>query len=242
MKLSTLLIIASAVVLLMSFWNRNDIPENSDLVPQILDDPAQKKTRKKPFEVQYRGNRYNVEPKYEYELTGMVVSFRHHDGKSRMHSRSNDYLNMLDVCVIWGDNTSHTRLNKMSFWNGIFSCMVKTRDMVAWNRFNMDQLSNNHLLAVDDFIRDEVRSIRVGDQIRFRGYLSSYSSPGGGKRGTSTTRTDTGDGACETVYLESFEILRPALSYWRLAMWTSLILLVIGLGLHFRSPYKPYKG
>jgi len=242
MKFSSQLIIVSFAVLVVSFWNRNDLPEDIAYVPQVFEEPEQKKTRKQPFSVRYKGVEYEVEPEYEYDLTGMVVSFRHHEGNSRMHRRSNDYLNMLDVCVIWGDNATHPNLDKISFWNGIFTCNVKTRNSAAWKRFDMYQLSNNHLLAVDDNVREKVRSIRVGDQIRFTGYLSSYSGAGGGKRGTSTTRLDTGDGACETVYVESFDIVKAATNYWRISMWGSLAALIIGLGMYYRQPYKPYKG
>ena len=188
----------------------------------------------------YKDVRYRIEPEFEYELYGVVVSFRHHEGNSRMHRRSNDFLNMLDVCVIWGDNADHPDLDKLSFWNGIFTCNVKTRDSSAWQAFDMFQLSNNHLLSDDDVIRDQVRRIRVGDQIRFRGYLASYESPGGGKRGTSTTRFDKGDGACETVFIEDFDIVRASTSYWRMAMWVALVALIAGLGIHFRRPYRPY--
>jgi hypothetical protein len=121
---------------------------------------------------------------------------------------------MLDVCVVWGNNTSGAQLDKIDFWNGIFTCNVKTRDQAAWESFDMYQLSNNHLISDDDFIRDQVRKVKVGDQVRIQGVLASYESPGG-LRGTSTTRTDTGDGACETIYVDRFEILQPATSYWR---------------------------
>jgi len=192
------------------------------------------------FDAKYKGVTYRVEPEYEYDLHGLVVSFRHHDGKSRMHFRANDHLNMLDVCVVWGDSAKGRRLDKISFWNGIFTCNIKTRDQQAWDAFNMDQLSNNHLLSDDEFIRRHVKKIRIGDQIRVRGFLASYSSDGGSTRATSTTRTDTGDGACETIYVEHFSIVEPATSYWRISMWASLALLLTGLGAHFIRPYRPH--
>jgi len=102
----------------------------------------------------------------------------------------------------------------------------------------MEELSNNHLISDDDFIRSRVKDVHVGDQIRVRGYLASYSSEKGGK--TSTTRTDTGNGACETLYVQHFDIIRPATSYWRISMWATLIVLAGGLFVHFRRPYKPY--
>ena len=241
MKISNIVIAVSFVWLLVSFWNRNDLPGRIDYVPEILDEPQQTRTREKPFNAVFNDVEYLVEPEYAYDLIGMVVSYRHHDSNSRMHFLAQDHLNMMDVCVVWGETAMSRFLHRIRFWNGIFTCNVSTRDSVAWEAFDMNQLSNNHLISDDEYIRKQVRDIRVGDQIRFRGYLASYSNPSGGKRGTSTTRTDTGDGACETVYVEKFEIVNAATSNWRRSMWAALVVLIAGLLVHFRRPYKPYQ-
>lgn len=240
LKLINVLVAASFIWLLVSFWNRNNLPGNIDYVAGIADEPVQKATRKNPFDVVYNGVEYRVEPEYDYDLTGMIVSYRHHDSNSRMHRLANDHLNMLDICVVWGKNTAGDHLQKLDFWNGIFTCNVHTRDQEAWEAFDMYQLSNNHLISDDDYVRDRVRDIRIGDQIRVRGYLASYSSAGVGSRGTSTTRLDTGDGACETIFVERFEIVQPATSYWRISMYSSLALFLTGLFVHFRRPYRPH--
>jgi hypothetical protein len=241
MRPNNALIVGSFVCLVASFWNRNEIPASIDRVPALQDEPRQTATKKQPFEVEYRDVTYRVAPEYEYDITGMIVSYRHHhDENSRMHALAKDHLNMLDVCVIWGDNPANERLQKISFWNGIFTCNVKTRDQAAWDAFDMNQLSNNHLLSDDEFIRRKVKKVRVGDQVRVRGYLASYTSDGGSMRGTSTTRTDKGNGACETIYIEDFKILEPATSYWRLSMWTSLALLLTGIVVHLARPYRPH--
>ena len=240
MKLSNLAIFVGFTGLLVSFWNRNDLPRNVDFRPEILEEPLQKPTREGAFDTAYNGVDYLVEPEYEYDLTGMVVSFRHHDANSRMHFLANDHLNMMDVCVVWGDSATSRLLHKLTFWNGTFTCNVKTRNQAAWDAFSMQQLSNNHLISDDDYLRKQVKDIRIGDQIRVRGYLASYSSENGGKRGTSTTRTDTGDGACETLFVRQFDIIEPATSYWRISMWVSLLVLAAGLLVHFRRPYRPH--
>ena len=241
MKPNNVLIIASFIWLLVSFWNRNDLPKNIDFVPALDDEPQQTATSKRPFDVVFNEVNYTIEPEYAYDITGMVVSYRHHnEDNSRMHALANDHLNMLDVCVVWGDNPANERLDRISFWNGLFTCNFKTRDQQAWDAFKLDQISNNHLLSDDEFIRRQAKKIRIGDQIRVRGYLASYVSEGGSRRGTSTTRTDTGDGACETIYIDVFDIIEPATSYWRLSMWASLALLVTGLVVHFSRPYRPH--
>ncbi len=235
---TNILIVASFICFLVSFWNRNNLPVNVDYVPEIATEPSQTATGKDAFDVAYADVKYHVSPKYKYDLVGMIVSYRHHDNNSRMHRLANDHLNMLDVCVVWGENTVGAQLQKLDFWNGIFTCNVKTRDQAAWESFDMDQLSNNHLISDNDAIRDKVRDIKIGDQIRVQGYLVSYASEGGGERGTSTTRTDTGDGACETIYVERFDIVEAATSNWRLSMWASLLVLMAGLTMLYKQPFR----
>jgi len=240
MKISNIVIAASFVWLLVSFWNRNDLPRDIDFQPELAEEPQQTRTRAKPFEAVFNEVEYLVEPEFAYDIVGMVVSYRHHDGNSRMHFLAQDHLNMLDVCVVWGETATSRLLHKINFWNGIFTCNVRTRDNAAWAAFNMEQLSNNHLISDDEYVRKQVRDIRIGDQIRVQGYLASYSNPTGGKRGTSTTRTDTGDGACETLFIEKFQIINAATSNWRISMWVSLAVLIASLFVHFRRPYRPY--
>lgn len=233
-------ILTSFIVLVIAFWNRNEIPANINYVDDIYDEPRQVPTREAAFDVTYHDRTYRVEPQYDYDITGMVVSYRHHNGDSRMHRLSDDHLNMLDVCVIWGENTANPRLDEITFWNGIFTCNVQTRDNAAWEAFDMFKLSNNHLLSDREDIRSQVKGLRIGDQIRIRGFLAAYTNPVGGTRGTSTTRLDTGDGACETIYVQAFEIVEAATSGWRLAMWTSLAILIASTIVYFRRPYRPY--
>jgi hypothetical protein len=239
--LNKTVMIASALVLAVAFWNRNDIPGSIDFHPKLENEPRQREAHERPLTVPYAGVEYRVEPLFDYELYGLVVSYRQHDGEDSLHRWSNDHLNMADVCVVWSDTAFAPTLGELDFWNGIFTCNVQTRDSYAWSQFKMNQLSNNHLISADPFIRDRVAEIRIGDQIRIKGSLARYGAVGGELRGTSTTRRDTGNGACETILVDEFEIVVPARSGWRFAMWASLVLLVAALAVHFALPYRPYR-
>jgi hypothetical protein len=230
---------ASATLAIVSFWNRNDLPRNVAFRPELATQPVQTETGKKPFTVDYAGVRYGVEPMYAYDLYGMVVSYRQHDGESLMHERANDHLNVADLCVVWSDTAFSPTLHKISFWNGIFTCNFQTRDAEAWANFDTREISNNHLISADDAIRDRVAMVGVGDQVHIRGWLASYGS-GASKRGTSTTRDDTGDGACETIYVDRFEVLARSHSGWRTALYVALAMLVLGIAANFSLPYRPY--
>jgi hypothetical protein len=238
--LNTGLIAASALALVVCFWNRNDIPGAIEFDARLADEPLQRRITQLPQALSYAGVDYRVEPLYEYELYGLVVSYRQHDGESTMHRWSNDHLNMADVCVVWGDSAFSEHLGKLDFWNGIFTCNVHTRDSEAWASFDLSELANNHLISADPRIRERVAGVRVGDQIRVKGWLARYGAEGGSLRGTSTTRADTGDGACETILVEEFAIVERGFSRWRLGMYLSFALLVVGLAIHFALPYRPY--
>jgi hypothetical protein len=237
--LNNLVLAASTLLAVVSFWNRNDLPASIEFRRELADAPRQLRADKNPFTVDYAGVTYRVEPQFEYELHGMIVSFRLHDGESRMHRLANDHLNVADLCVVWSDTAFSPTLRKVDFWNGIFTCNFQTGDAEAWARLRADQVANNHLLSADAAIRERVADVRIGDQIRVRGWLASYGS-GAAKRGTSTTRDDTGDGACETIFIDEFEVLEPARSGWRLALYVSLVVLGVALLVYFRRPYKPY--
>jgi hypothetical protein len=121
-------------------------------------------------------------------------------------------------------------LNEFEFWNGQFTCFFKTRDQAAWRAFEKTGLSNNHLLTEDPYLRDMIERVRIGDQIRIRGWLASYGNEHGFSRGTSTTRTDTGNGACETIYVRDFAILASMENGWR-TVFDGSALLAVALGL-----------
>lgn len=62
-------------------------------------------------------------------------------------------------------------------WNGILTCNVSMRDRAAWAAFDSLQLSNNHLVSDDALLREAVLDVGIGDQIRVRGWLASYTGP-----------------------------------------------------------------
>jgi hypothetical protein len=85
---------------------------------------------------------------------------------------------------------------------------------------------DKHLLTADDHLRD-----RIGEQLRGEaGWLASYSNDDDFRRGTGTTRDDTGKGACETTYVKDFRVLRSMDNGWRTLMVVSgFIVLFTGL-------------
>jgi hypothetical protein len=238
-SLNKIALFLSSLLALVTFWHRNDLPPSSAILPALADEPRQETTEKAAFTVEYSGVRYEVVPQFEYDLHGLVVSYRQHDGTSRMHRAANDHLNVADLCVAWGDTATSPHLSEIKFWNGVFTCNFETSDDAAWQSIRPEQIANNHLISDNAGIRDRVADVRVGDQVRVRGWLAAYGS-GPNKRDTSTTRKDSGNGACETIYVRDFDVVEPAPRLWRAGLYASLAVLGLALFMHFRLPYRPY--
>jgi len=231
-------LLISGLLLILSFWNRNSWPDNLPLAEALAQEPQQSPVKQARQTVKFHDLRFMVQPRFRYELAGLVVSKRVHqaDYKGSLHGLSEDYLNVADLCVVWGETANPEILQHFDFSNGQFTCNYQTRDEQAWQAFNPNQLSNNHVLAVNESVRQTLSEAEIGDQIRIRGYLADYTNPKGYLRTTSTTRTDTGNGACETIWVEEASIIGTMQSSWRITLWLSLIVFVFLLGLYIRQP------
>lgn len=220
------------VVVVISFWRKDTLPPASAVQSELQNEPVQTPTTAPPFEMTSEGVQYTIKPLYDYELWGLVVSY--HDPKETwlpsIHKYIwKDFINVKDLCVVWGTNLGDN-LKKLKFSSGTWTCWVKAPDAPTWSRFAMNKLSNNHLLARDKSIQAAIAKAEVGDEIHLKGWLSEYKSSLGGQRGTSTTREDNGEGACETIFVSEFEILKRHNSFWKNAFDLSRIALVLLFG------------
>jgi hypothetical protein len=172
---------------------------------------------------------------YEYELWGMVVS-SHYAGSflDIAHEAWKDYLNIKDLCVIWGRNLETGAFREIKFWNRDFTCYFSWSNPEAGELFSQSHISNNHLITADPLLRPVIKSVRRGDQVHFHGWLAKYGHKGSSNvRGTSTSRDDVGGRACETVYVTEFEVLKRANPSWRAAFPVSLAVIGICAALLF---------
>ena len=222
------------------FLEKNDLSSSMQTVSDIFAEPSQNKLKSnKPISVNVNKVDYKIKPLYDYDLVGMVMSYKHHDGNSRLHKRWNDHLNIADYCVVWGDTAAASTLPKVKFWNGQFTCNFSTRNQEAWDNFNTSQISNNHIITADKLLRKKISKIKIGDQIRIKGFLAEYENLNtGGTRGTSITRDDQGNGACETILVEELEILKTYTSIWRRVMYVSLFIFLFSLVKYFSTPHR----
>ena len=186
------------------------IPASEQILPVVLEEPIQTKITKPVFEYVRLGKSFWVEPTHDYEISGVVVSKNHM--KSLLDPSYVKYdARIQDFCIIWGENATSGVMEDIKVRNSNFTCHYFSPKPAIWEQFNPDQLSNNHILAENPEEIRTLKRIEIGDQITLKGNLANYYMDKDLKylgRKTSTIRTDDGDGACETFFVDSAEILQ----------------------------------
>lgn len=238
------ILIIAFVVFVVTFFQKDRLPDKSDIVQELSQEPLQTPTQAVPITIQHKGVRYVITPLYDYELYGMVVSYHHSSSfDDYYHAEWGDFINTKDVCVIWGDNIETEIYKKLKFSSGSWTCYVNfssRNTQEALRKFKNTCLSNNHLLAANKEVSRVILSMERGDQVAFKGYLVNYDKDDiKSFRTTSTTRKDYG---CEVVYVTEATILKKANMLWRyLFQFTKYIMIVVVLlliGVYVRSVGK----
>lgn len=241
MRFATGMMLAGIALLVTALLLRHALPDPGQLRPELRSEPLQEPTTATPFQTVVNGVTYTIKPVADYEIWGLVVS--NHDTSTWwnwIHEASNDHLNVVDLCVVFAENVTTGGYVGLDYSSGQFVCYVQSHSHEQWQRFSMRALSNNHLLADRASIVSKLRGVQIGDQVRIRGWLAEYAHNKGFAftRGTSLTRDDTGNGACETVYVREVDVLRKGGGLWRWLPWPALGLIVAGVALWWRAPYR----
>jgi len=216
-KFLRILIVVSVITFAISYFNKDGFPDKSNILDDLYTPPVQTTVHMDAVDIEVESVVYTIQPLYSYELFGMVVS-QHYCGTwwdMYHHDLWKDFINIKDLCVVWGENIETEVYNDMEFSSNSWTCNYRWPSSEVRNRFCKTCLSNNHMLSESKTINNLLMDTQIGDQIYLKGYLAQYShSNNAFKRGTSTVRTDTGNGACETIYIEDYEILKEANPMW----------------------------
>ncbi len=216
-KLQNILFIGFLLTGTVTCFTRHSLRTVDAIRPETLTEPLQTAaTTASPIEFTRNGYHYEVTPRFDYRISGLVVRKMNYgwfviDRSQKAFS--------VDLCLLWGDNLRRKvhqdptiRFSQDCRW-----CWAQWDSNLA---FDLQQMSNNHLLPADDRVEAKIKSLQTGDQISLRGKLVNVKARLLGQGGqydseamtwnTSTTRNDTGAGACEVIYVEDVEVLQPA--------------------------------
>ncbi len=150
--------------------------------------------------------------KCSYDIDALVVHTKDYRGDSNMA----DAISPVDLGLAWG---KVAELNETVDFNWDQAsrrcyCEINSQEdmyLVGGEDFLNQSFSNNHIIPAEENVKRDVQRIRRGDHVRLRGYLVNVdgvekkSGQGGYYWYSSTTREDSGDGACEIIYVTNVD-------------------------------------
>ena len=112
----------------------------------------------------------------------------------------------VDLALGWGRMSDSSVLDKVEISQSGRFYFWRVREFPIPEQEIIESSANMHLIPADSAIQHEIERTRVGDIVSFDGYLVEADGPNGYRWVSSLTRSDTGAGACELVWVEHFDI------------------------------------
>lgn len=198
-KLLSLLLFIAVILFGKSLLSDNVVYQGEIAVPIQTDIKGEDK-------IIHEGSEGKVEliKKAQYELTGVVKS-------KKKYSDYTSQVSKYDLAMAWGD------LNKDEIDDGISYSQSGRWYYYKYSKdipVNLDYISKNsanvHIIHKDKDILKKIESIKEDDYILLQGYLVDvdFKNPNNTSLWkTSKSRNDTGNGACEIMYVENVTII-----------------------------------
>ena len=178
----------------------NAIPHESVALPNALKEPVQAEPTATSF-AETRGRRtFRITPRAAYDVAARVGA------TERYRSGASGSLLPWDFVLTWGAVTEAPAWNHISFTQTGRFYLWSTRDAPLDLGYIASHTANTHLLPGSPRVASALARVRRGDVVRLEGDLVDIDGPDGFLWRTSLTRTDTGAGACETLYVRAVTI------------------------------------
>lgn len=180
-------------------WNkgRTIVQKPGILAP---DEPVQ--TEPPPGKTSWKSGNHQIIPLAFYQIKARVL----HKERYRWDPVSD--LAPLDLGVGWGIMSDEQNASRSEFSNA--------NRFLNWHYEGADFpgelasrcIANMHLLPANPAIRSRLLDFRQGEIVQLSGYLVQVRSPGRSPWSSSLNRLDTGDGACEIMWVESAMVVK----------------------------------
>mgnify|MGYP001203114784 CR=1 FL=1 len=155
---------------------------------------------KKPTPFEFKG--FTFTPLAEFDIHARVLS------RENYYAGVEADLSPIDLALGWGAMSDESVLAyfDISQRNRWYHWSYKELP-IPFNQV-VESSANMHMIPADDFVHSQLDDVREGNIIRLKGKLVAISRSDGWRWKSSLTRKDSGGGACEVIYVESFEIER----------------------------------
>ncbi len=162
------------------------------LIPEEPDQQLMNSSRSWPM------GKYQITPLAEFRLRARVLHT-----ESYWLDRGAD-LSPVDLALGWGRMSDQSVLDQVEFWQGQRWYRYwprKSNFPIPLNEM-VSHSANMHMIPANQEVKNVLKSVGAGKLIQMSGYLVEVRGPDGFAWRSSLSRTDTGAGACELVWVE----------------------------------------
>ncbi len=154
--------------------------------------PVQKRVSMSEFP--FKG--YTLKPLADFEITARVLSKKNYN-----MGRESD-LAPVDLALGWGRMSDSAVLDKISISQGNRWYRWNAREMPIPRREIEKSSANMHMIPANERVEAALKEVNEGHVVTISGKLVAIRSSDGWRWKSSTTRNDTGGGACEIIFVE----------------------------------------
>ena len=140
---------------------------------------------------------YELTPLASYSLVARVLARREY------HRDAGASLAPLDLAIGWGPMSDSAVLDKLTFTQNNRFFFWRTREFPIPRRDIETHATNMHLIPADDEVAAVLADIEPGHVVSLQGLLVAAKRRDGFRWRSSLSRSDTGNGACELMYVQS---------------------------------------
>jgi len=143
---------------------------------------------------------YQLTPLARYEIRARVLStesYRWDPGAD---------LVPVDVAVGWGPMSDTAVLKEIELWQSGRWYQWRSKSMPLPVAEVTSHSANMHLIAADKYVAKKISHLRTGQLVKMSGYLVEAKRSDGFTWTSSLTRTDSGNGACELMWVEDLGV------------------------------------
>ena len=196
MRVAFALLLVIAAFAAARDWQGREVEQPPGVL--VGGEPVQRDVQAAPFRVRD----YTLTPRARFRAEARVLA-----GERYRFAREADLMPR-DLALGWGvmsdssviEQLAISQSDRFYFWKSRSSALPAQVEQIIASSANM------HLIPASDGVARAIDRARVGQIIELEGMLVDVALPKGGNLRTSLTRTDSGAGACEIVYVESFVI------------------------------------
>mgnify|MGYP001826713942 FL=1 len=191
------------IVILGAGWQFYTRSDQVSLGPGVM-------AREAPYQ---KGISSRVSHSVEDYIIAELAEFRI---KAKVLSKKNYYigreadLSPTDLALGWGNMSDESVLDKIEISQSGRWYKWRVESFPLPRREIETHSANMHLIPATDAVESDIQKVRKGDVIEISGSLVKVTSSNDDWRWESSqTREDTGQGACELIWVDSLQIMTP---------------------------------